>query len=434
MARPPSGMELVAGVCQGQTGILEVGLGDEDQVGVEGGKGEDGNAGGRQAGGDGGQDAGEMKGERTSHFENAKTVLAGAGGRREGDEVLREKEGPGRRIAEEGEDGRGEVRREGGRVRIAQAGPGAGPEGEGGHGREAGEGNGARGGKMRQFAGRDGGTQMEIGLDGDDGPVWFAGMQDAFRLELEGLIRSLFPPDCGVGVLPCEGAGGSGGTAQQGGGGPGAAGAGEEAFGEDWVHAEERVQSAGYAEGRRQEFRVGRAAARRAAAALGADWTGQPIRVDGDRAPVWPEGWLGTLSHGGGWAAAVVARETAGWRGLGLDLEQRERCEDKLWRLILRPEERAWVEAGTGEDTPVARATLIFAAKEALFKAVFPRSREWFGFLDATSRAGADPEPGRPGWLSLVLPEKALPGVPAGWEWVARYGRVGNLVAVGVTW
>ena len=57
-----------------------------------------------------------------------------------------------------------------------------------------------------------------------------------------------------------------------------------------------------------------------------------------DRAPQWPHGIVGSITHGAGWAGVVVARQSE-WRGLGLDIERVLVCEraDRLAGEISRP-------------------------------------------------------------------------------------------------
>lgn len=105
--------------------------------------------------------------------------------------------------------------------------------------------------------------------------------------------------------------------------------------------------------------------------------------VGADRAPQWPAGVVGSISHGSGWAGAIVAHSEH-WRGLGLDVElplpaaRAERLAAEiltpaeLHRLQpLSPEQRAW------------RISLTFSLKESLFKALYPLVLRRFYFQDA---------------------------------------------------
>ena len=118
---------------------------------------------------------------------------------------------------------------------------------------------------------------------------------------------------------------------------------------------------------RRAEFAAGRAAARAAMAALGLPPA--PIPMGEDRAPLWPAGVTGTITHCAG-ACLALAGRVAEWRGLGLDAEPLVPLEPSLWPVILGPDE-------TGDGLQALRS---FVAKEAAYKAQYPLSRTLFDF------------------------------------------------------
>lgn len=132
---------------------------------------------------------------------------------------------------------------------------------------------------------------------------------------------------------------------------------------------------------RQAEFLAGRLCARAALTHLGIpDWV---AAIGADRAPSWPAGVCGAITHGQGRAAAVVARQTD-YRGLGLDLEALlpvERAE-RLHREILTPAECERL-AQYPADALSLIATLTFSLKESLFKALYPLVGERFYFEHA---------------------------------------------------
>src|SRR5258708_11831857 len=67
-----------------------------------------------------------------------------------------------------------------------------------------------------------------------------------------------------------------------------------------------------------QEFAAGRLCARRALAEFGI--VDLPIKVADDRQPIWPDSFVGSITHTGDFCAAVVA-ESRRIRALGLDSE-----------------------------------------------------------------------------------------------------------------
>jgi 4'-phosphopantetheinyl transferase EntD len=141
---------------------------------------------------------------------------------------------------------------------------------------------------------------------------------------------------------------------------------------------------------RRAEYVAGRVAARRALAALGV----APVAigtVPGGRDPRWPEGIVGSIAHTGGLAAAACGRAEA-LAGLGLDLEGAGPLPPETVATICRPDELAAL-AALPPPSPSDWPKLLFAAKEAAYKAWFPRARVPLGFhemsidVDASGRA-----------------------------------------------
>ncbi|PTX47908.1 4'-phosphopantetheinyl transferase EntD [Gemmobacter caeni] len=116
------------------------------------------------------------------------------------------------------------------------------------------------------------------------------------------------------------------------------------------------------------EFRAGRVAVREAMAMIGLPPL--PVPMGEDRAPVWPRGLIGSISHSAQLCLAAVAVPSP-LRGLGVDLEPALPLEDDLRAAVLRPEE---------EHYDPHRAKLVFAAKEAAYKAQYGLSRTLFDF------------------------------------------------------
>jgi 4'-phosphopantetheinyl transferase EntD len=124
------------------------------------------------------------------------------------------------------------------------------------------------------------------------------------------------------------------------------------------------------------EFRCGRRAARRAMAQLGVGQMAVPMGVD--RAPIWPTGLVGSISHCEGLCLALVASATE-VRALGLDVEPLRDLPREVWETILCPEELADLhdlEAGLRGRS----ALRYFVAKEAVYKAQYPISKRLFDF------------------------------------------------------
>lgn len=146
--------------------------------------------------------------------------------------------------------------------------------------------------------------------------------------------------------------------------------------------------------------------------------------VGEDRAPQWPAQVCGSITHGQGWAAAVVA-PARDWRGLGLDVERllsSERAERLVGEILtadeqvriadLSPEQRAW------------RISLTFSLKESLFKALYPLVLTRFYFQDA-ELLDLDTEQGSARLRLLVDLSEAW---QAGTELAGMYAELDNQV------
>ena len=115
---------------------------------------------------------------------------------------------------------------------------------------------------------------------------------------------------------------------------------------------------------RRRASGAARIAARGLLAALGADPKAPLVKAPSG-APVWPAGFVGSLAHDEAYAVAAVGPRGR-VLGLGVDIEPAEPLPADLVDFVLSEGERR----ETGGDRVAAR--LVFAAKEAVYKAVHP--------------------------------------------------------------
>ena len=133
----------------------------------------------------------------------------------------------------------------------------------------------------------------------------------------------------------------------------------------------------GALERRQREFAIGRMCARRAMSGLGVAPTAIPTS---DRAPVWPAGLVGSITHTDGFVAAAVARGSE-LAGLGIDAESRTRPLRKgLERYVCTVSERDRLTANGVAAEDVLR--VIFGGKESVHKCVAPMSGITLGFHD----------------------------------------------------
>ena len=147
----------------------------------------------------------------------------------------------------------------------------------------------------------------------------------------------------------------------------------------------ERACIAHAVETRAREFAAGRACARAALSRLGLP--PEPIPAGPDRAPIWPPGFAGSISHTQGYCVAVaghVQKEQgkSGFLALGVDVEQAGQVHPELWPQVMREEEIAWL-CTLSEAERAVSAALIFSAKEAFYKAQYALTQAWVDFDDA---------------------------------------------------
>ncbi len=129
---------------------------------------------------------------------------------------------------------------------------------------------------------------------------------------------------------------------------------------------------------RQAEYLAGRVCARAALQRLDGRLYVPATHID--RSPVWPAGIHGSITHGKGWAAAVVVADGA-CQGIGLDQEcllDDERAQ-RLAGEILTPAELQRLDPAQVGLT----VTLTFSLKESLFKALYPLTQQRFYFEHA---------------------------------------------------
>jgi len=129
---------------------------------------------------------------------------------------------------------------------------------------------------------------------------------------------------------------------------------------------------------RRREFAMGRACARRALARLGIE--NRPLLPGHDRAPVWPRGIVGSISHCEGFCAAAVARRDR-TSSIGLDVELRVPLDVGLVQTICTRAERVALPR-TAALPEADWAAIVFSAKESFFKCLYPFRPRFLGFHD----------------------------------------------------
>jgi len=126
---------------------------------------------------------------------------------------------------------------------------------------------------------------------------------------------------------------------------------------------------------RRLDFAAGRTASKLALRRAGY-MSNVVVPRDDDGVPVFPDGYVGSIAHSYGRAVAAVARKGT-VDAVGVDLEyDTAHDEESLHESMITETEAAALPALAAIDSALrSPVTLVFAAKEAVLKAVFSASR-----------------------------------------------------------
>ncbi|MEV4576727.1 4'-phosphopantetheinyl transferase superfamily protein [Nonomuraea jabiensis] len=186
---------------------------------------------------------------------------------------------------------------------------------------------------------------------------------------------------------------------------------------------EEEALVSGSGDKRRREFRTSRHCAHLALRRLGMD--PRPV-LRGDRgAPTWPPGVVGSITHCAGYRAAAVAR---GALSIGIDAEPHLPMPRGVLERTATPAEAAALDL-LGLPDP---GRLLFSAKEAIYKAWYPLTGHWLGFLDATVTFATSPPPLTGSGTFAAEISVHGPGWPARFEgrWLVSGGLIVTAIAV----
>ena len=178
---------------------------------------------------------------------------------------------------------------------------------------------------------------------------------------------------------------------------------------------------------RQLHFRAGRYCAARALTALDAAVPWPLVGRDERGVPLWPPLVVGSITHTDGFASAAVAR-AAEVSALGIDTEpivSRERA-GHIVQAVAAASEIAHAR-GAGWDQDVA-LTLVFSAKESIFKCLYPAVRRTFGFHDVRI-VGLD---GAAGTFRARIVTTLSEGFPADTMLEGRFAVDGSHVHTGI--
>lgn len=129
---------------------------------------------------------------------------------------------------------------------------------------------------------------------------------------------------------------------------------------------------------RQVEFLAGRDVAARAMSAIAPEHAGVTIGIGTQREPLWPVGIVGSITHSSGHAGAAVAR-ARDCIAIGIDSEPiiALKTAAEVATTICHPAELQRI----GDS--LISLTIVFSAKESLYKCLGPLVRKSFEFQDA---------------------------------------------------
>ncbi len=186
---------------------------------------------------------------------------------------------------------------------------------------------------------------------------------------------------------------------------------------DEWAYASRQA----WAPSRLHDYIRGRRCAQLALRRLAC--TAAPVLTSETREPIWPAGFAGSITHSPGLALAAAAR-MPDVLGVGLDVERAGAVSSNVLRLISTEDDfemkpQHWPES--------VWRTALFSAKEAVFKAVFPRTRRFLDFRDVCIRFQEDEQ----FIVSAVAPWAASLGLEA-LQGSVRISK--SYVITGVVW
>jgi len=138
--------------------------------------------------------------------------------------------------------------------------------------------------------------------------------------------------------------------------------------------------TAGMVPQRREEFAAGRTAVRMAAMEDGSEPFAVPIGID--RAPIWPKGIIGSITHSSDVCLAAISRSER-FAAIGIDVEPYATLPPDIAAEVVHEGDGLELESG---NAPLTQHDVVgvFSAKEAAYKCQFPLTGSMLGF-DALS-------------------------------------------------
>ncbi|OOE55430.1 hypothetical protein BZG12_03380 [Salinivibrio kushneri] len=171
---------------------------------------------------------------------------------------------------------------------------------------------------------------------------------------------------------------------------------------------------------RQAEFLAGRYLAKKVQMSLGV--IPIEIAIGDSRAPVWPSAWTGSISHNDSLAICAMTPQSYEHEGVGIDIESVIDVEKatEMEGVVFTEKERGRLPSDARDISWLM--TLLFSAKESIFKALYPQVQCYFDFLDVTFlRMDAQ-------WLYFELNTRLADALVPGIQGKVYYAKVGEKV------
>ncbi len=127
---------------------------------------------------------------------------------------------------------------------------------------------------------------------------------------------------------------------------------------------------------RLNDFKASRYCAKNALKQTGI--TNFPLLINQHRAPIWPRGIVGSLSHCENLCIAVIASQKE-ITGFGIDIESLAPLKSELLPLICSSKE---IDLLNNTNNSLINAKILFSIKESIFKCLHPSVEVWIDFKD----------------------------------------------------
>jgi enterobactin synthetase component D len=174
---------------------------------------------------------------------------------------------------------------------------------------------------------------------------------------------------------------------------------------------------------RRAEYLAGRRVAVAALAELGAEVA--DLAIGPSRAPLWPVGYTGSITHAAGIAAAVALRDEA-VHGVGIDIEcvVAASAFDAIVQSVVDAAEREVLDRLARRIGEPMALTVAFSAKESFYKATAAAVGRVFDF-NALKIFNLNEET-----IEAEIAQTLIPALPAGMRFCLGYSLLDDSTAI----